>query len=251
MANYYTILDTLKTNLENDSFVNTVTQGDIFAVDLAKQTIFPLCHIIVNNATFESNVIRFNVSLMAMDIVNKSKDEDTDIFNGNDNEVYVLNTMVSVLNRLYEELRRGDLFTDSFQVDGNPTLEPFAERFENYLAGWTMTFDILVPNEMTICDNDTYLVYSQVIDFETTPMNSIIYKCNGNFVTVCYGVNETNITDFVAMLNSNPPVQNQACFLNYGTYYDNGDGRVRLQMNSVQYNSLCSNGNLTLEAIYD
>ncbi len=36
MGNYYTVLDTLKTNLENDPFVNTVTQGDIFGVDLAK-----------------------------------------------------------------------------------------------------------------------------------------------------------------------------------------------------------------------
>ena len=251
MANYYTVLDTLKTNLENDPFVNTVTQGDIFGVDLAKQTIFPLVHIIVNNATFESNIIRFNVSLMAMDIVNKSKDEDTDIFNGNDNEVYVLNTMLSVLNRLYEELRRGDLFTDAFQVDGNPTLEAFAERFENYLAGWTMTFDILVPNEMTICDNDTYLVYTQVIDFVTTPMNSIQYLCDGDFVTACYGTNQNNISDFVDMLNANPPVQNQACFLNYGTYHDNGDGRVRLEMNSVQYASLCPSGVITLNAIYD
>ena len=151
MANYYTILDTLKTNLSSDPFINTVTQGDIFAVDLAKQTIFPLTHIIVNNATFESNVIRFNVSILAMDIVNKSKDEDTNVFDGNDNEIYVLNTMLSVLNRLYEVMRRGDLFTDSFQVDGNPTLEAFSERFENYLAGWTMTFDILVPNDMTVC----------------------------------------------------------------------------------------------------
>ncbi len=66
MANYYTVLDTLKTNLENDPFVNTVTQGDIFGVDLAKQTIFPLVHIIVNNATFESNIIRFNVSYISL-----------------------------------------------------------------------------------------------------------------------------------------------------------------------------------------
>jgi hypothetical protein len=36
-------------------------------------------------------------------------------------------------------------------VDGNASCEPFAERFENYLAGWTMTLDILVPNSMTIC----------------------------------------------------------------------------------------------------
>lgn len=151
MANYYSLLDTLKNHLNNDPFINTVTQGDIFSVDLGKQTIFPLCHIMVNNATFESNIIRFNISLLCMDIVNISKDEATDIFNGNDNEVDVLNTTLSVLNRLYEDLRRGDLFTDAFQVDGSPTVEPFAERFENYLAGWTMTMDILVPNEMTVC----------------------------------------------------------------------------------------------------
>ena len=73
MANFYNILDTLKTHLENDAIVNTVTTGDIFQVDLGKQTIFPLSHIMVNNATFEGNVIRFNVSLLAMDIVDISK----------------------------------------------------------------------------------------------------------------------------------------------------------------------------------
>ena len=75
MANYYNILDTLRTHLENDAIVNTVTTGDIFQVDLAKQTIFPLSHIMVNSATFEGNVIRFNISLLAMDIVDISKDE--------------------------------------------------------------------------------------------------------------------------------------------------------------------------------
>lgn len=151
MANFYNILDTLKNHLEGDAIVNTVTTGDIFQVDLGKQTIFPLSHIMVNNATFEGNVIRFNVSLLAMDIVDISKDEITDIFLGNDNEQDVLNTQLAVLNRLYEMLRRGDLYTNNFMVEGNPSCEPFAERFENYLAGWTMTFDILVANTMTIC----------------------------------------------------------------------------------------------------
>ena len=151
MANYYNILDTLRTHLNNDAIVNTVTTGDIFQVDLAKQTIFPLSHIMVNSATFEGNVIRFNISLLAMDIVDISKDEVTEMFLGNDNEQDVLNTQLAVVNRLYEMLRRGDLYSYNFMVDGNPTCEPFAERFENYLAGWTMTFDILVANTMTIC----------------------------------------------------------------------------------------------------
>ena len=151
MANYYHLLDTLKNHFDNDAFINTITEGDIFKVDLAKQTIFPLAHIIVNSSVIENNMIRFNVSILAMDIVNISKSEDTNIFTGNDNEQDVLNTMYAVLNRLYESLRRGALSSENFMAGGNASLEPFAERFENYLAGWTMTLDILMPNSMTIC----------------------------------------------------------------------------------------------------
>jgi hypothetical protein len=148
---FYQLTETIKEQLLNDVNVNTVTTGDITEIDLSKQTIFPLSHIMVNSATFEGNVIRFNISLLAMDIVDISKDEVTEMFLGNDNEQDVLNTQLAVVNRLYEMLRRGDLYSDNFMVDGNPTCEPFAERFENYLAGWTITFDILVANTMTIC----------------------------------------------------------------------------------------------------
>ena len=148
---YFNIIDKLKTHFESDVLINTVTQGDLFEVDLAKQTIFPLVHIIVNTATFEENVVRYNISILAMDITDISKNETTDKFDGNDNELYILNTMLQVLNRCYDLLRRGDLYSDKFQVDGNPTCEPFTERFENKLAGFTMTCDILIPNGMTIC----------------------------------------------------------------------------------------------------
>ena len=149
--NYFDIIDKLKDHFESDELVNTVTQGDIFEIDLAKQTIYPLVHLIVNTATFEGNVIRYNISILAMDITDVSKTETTDKFEGNDNELYVLNTMLAVLNRCYELLKRGDLYSDKFQVDGSPTCEPFTERFENKLAGFTMTCDILIPNDMTIC----------------------------------------------------------------------------------------------------
>jgi len=149
--NYFDLIDKIKQHFENDALINTVSQGDLFDIDLNKQSIFPLVHIVVNQATFESNVIRFNVSLLAMDIVDISKDETTDKFTGNDNELYVLNTMLAVQNRCYELLKRGDLYTDKFQVDGDPTCEPFTERMENNLSGWTLTLDVLIPNDMTIC----------------------------------------------------------------------------------------------------
>jgi hypothetical protein len=37
-------------------------------------------------------------------------------------------------------------------IDGTPNLEPFTDRFENKLAGWAMTFDVIMMSEMTVCD---------------------------------------------------------------------------------------------------
>jgi hypothetical protein len=86
-----------------------------------------------------------------MDIVDESKDVVTDIFVGNDNEQDVLNTQLEVLNRVVVLLQRGDLYTDLFQIEGTVGCEPFVDRFENKLAGWAATFDVLVKNDMTIC----------------------------------------------------------------------------------------------------
>jgi hypothetical protein len=151
MRGFYDITTTLKNHFISDPIVNTVTEGDIFEVDLNKQTIFPLIHMMINNASFETNVVRFNVSLIAMDIVNISKDATTDVFIGNTNEQDVLNTQLEVLNRAYAFMLHGGLWDDKYVVDGNPNCEPFVERFENNLAGWTMTFDVLIPNDVTIC----------------------------------------------------------------------------------------------------
>ena len=151
MTGYYNLLTKIKEHFDSDPIVNTTTQGDIFRIDLNKQTIFPLVHIIVNSVQFVNNVQQANISVLAMDIVDISKDETTDLFEGNDNELDVLNTQLAVTNRLYEMLRRGTLYDDKYQITGQPTCEPFVDRFDNKLAGWTMTFDVLMPNDMTIC----------------------------------------------------------------------------------------------------
>jgi hypothetical protein len=150
MNGFYKILEVIKDQLELDDFVNTVTQGDIFDVDLSKQSIFPLSHIIVNTVTKEKNVLRYSISVLCMDIVDKSKAETTDIFIGNDNEQDVLNTQLAVALRVVEVFERGEN-TYRWVLDGNPTFEPFTERFENYLSGWALSFDLLLPNDMTKC----------------------------------------------------------------------------------------------------
>ena len=152
MKGFYNLTDKLKDALIAEPFVNTVTFGSLDDVDLNKQTIFPLSHIIVNNTTVGSKTITFNVSILAMDIVDISKEATTDIFVGNDNEQDVLNTQLALLTRIINILQRGDLYTDLYQVQGDVSCEPFVDRFENKLAGWAATFDVVVQNDMTICD---------------------------------------------------------------------------------------------------
>jgi hypothetical protein len=149
-SHYYEITQAIKNKLNQDLFVNTVTIGDIFKVDLNKQTIFPLSHIIINSATYQGVTWNYNISILCMDIVDESKSLTTDIFLGNDNEQDVLNTQLMVVNRFLELLRRGDL-SDDYELINTPSVEFFTERFENKLAGVTVTFEIAIANQMGIC----------------------------------------------------------------------------------------------------
>ena len=123
MSTFYEITTAIKEQLQLDAFVNTVTMGDIFKVDLNK----------------------------CMDIVDESKELITDIFVGNDNEQDVLSTQLMVVNRFLEVLRRG-LLADDYELIGNPSIEFFVDRFENKIAGVTATFDMAIANTMTICN---------------------------------------------------------------------------------------------------
>jgi len=76
---YYLVTETIKEQLLNDVNVNTVTTGDIYDVNLNKQDIFPLSHLIINTIIQGEQTLTFNVSIMAMDIVDQSKTETQDI----------------------------------------------------------------------------------------------------------------------------------------------------------------------------
>jgi hypothetical protein len=138
----YKIIKEIKDALLDEPFVNTVTEGDIFEIDLNKQTMFPLSHIIMNQATHQGNVLSFNITVLLMDIINQKDDS---------NKVDIWNTQLLVATRVLNRLNRGDLRDVFFELTGNPTYEPFTERFENDLAGWAITFDVLVRNDVTIC----------------------------------------------------------------------------------------------------
>tara|TARA_R110000744_G_scaffold68455_2_gene139208 strand:+ start:726 stop:1196 length:471 start_codon:yes stop_codon:yes gene_type:complete len=148
---FYQLTETIKEQLLIDKNINTVTAGDLSDVNLNKQDIFPLGHILINNVIADEQVLTFNITILACDIVNQSKDETADRFRGNNNVQDILNTQLSVLNKLVQRLRMGDLYTDMYQLNGTANLDPFYDRFENQLAGWSATMDIQIYNDIYIC----------------------------------------------------------------------------------------------------
>ena len=151
MKEYYNLIDNIHTYLEGNNNINTVTYGDIFDVDLAKQTLFPLAHIIVNDATFNDHFISFSLNIICMDVVDEFKDNKQTLnpIYGNDNKQDILNTMLSVVNGLQTSLRRGGMNENNYEINDSPTATQFEDRFENLLAGWSLTLNIEIPNNDT------------------------------------------------------------------------------------------------------
>ena len=150
---FFTMLDTLRLYLLEDPNINTCTYGDLAQIDLSKQTIFPLAHLVPNTATVDASgqTITFNVSVILMDIVDISKENKTDIFYGVTNEQFILNTMLAIGNRLFSRFKGGDLRLEGYQANGALNAQPFYQRFENQLAGWNCTFDLTFKNDIYIC----------------------------------------------------------------------------------------------------
>lgn len=153
---FFQLIEILRDSILDNKLINTVTQGDISEVDLDKQSIFPLAHIIVNNAQFSSTIITYSVTVMFMDIVQEGKETGLDITKseiyGDDNENYVLNSMLNTGNHVT------DIFNSGEKNDGNTRInresvqaEPFKDRFENLLAGWSFTFNVETRNNINRC----------------------------------------------------------------------------------------------------
>lgn len=156
MKEFYDLIDKLYEELNSNDFVNTVTFGNIMDVDLAKQSIFPLSHINIQDAVFGEHTITFSMQVIAMDLVDETKENKfaatSEPQKGLDNKHDVLNTQLGVINRLQSRLRRGDLNDDNYVLDTDATATMFEDRFENLMAGWALNLTISIPNnDIIVC----------------------------------------------------------------------------------------------------
>ena len=152
MNNIFKLTDKIKEELQGNALINQVTFGDLFEVDLLKKNIFPLAHVGMASARIGEGVAYIDLSILFLDIVDEQKQEQTDQFYGNDNEHYVLNSMFAAATKTVQELMRGDLYADGFQLESDDvSIEFFSERFEDKLAGVGLDMTIVIKNTLDLC----------------------------------------------------------------------------------------------------
>lgn len=152
MANFYDIIDRLKSEVEELSRFNTTTFGQLDAVDLNRQDIFPLCHIVPQTVTIGTPTSIYQFTVHVLDIVDFNKDDVrrvNDPYLGTDNLQDVLSDTLLSMERVLDSLRRGDAFRDLFQLEGEPVCTPFFESQTNRCAGWSIELSVRIANAST------------------------------------------------------------------------------------------------------
>ena len=147
----YKVVDSIKDEFDNNPFVNQVTMGTLTEVDLLKNTIFPLAHITINNVQLNENNLVFNITIFNLDIVTIIKEDEGNLFFGNDNLMYILTNQLYVINRLVSRLRQRTLYNDGWEISGTPQSDVINKEMENMLAGYQTTINIVVPNDINMC----------------------------------------------------------------------------------------------------
>jgi|TARA_R110000803_G_scaffold92382_2_gene159858 hypothetical protein len=148
--NYNNTIDTLKQLGANHYQIKTVTTGDIWEIDLEKNTLFPLMHVNPINAVAATHQMTLNFQIFIMDLV----------FNDESNEQEVLSDCLSICNDLIGTLKNGESLylsnvdqgeNAAYFTEGDVTIEPFTERFDNSVTGWVFTLPIVIENNYNTC----------------------------------------------------------------------------------------------------
>lgn len=146
----YRIIKSIETEFNSNPFCNKVTMGTLTEIDLAKNTIFPLGHIILDTVSHKENTLAFQITLFNLDIVEISKEVPTDIY-GNDNLIYIWTNQLYVINRLIGRLKQQTIYSDGWELSGEPQSDFINKEMENMLAGFQTTITIIVPNDINVC----------------------------------------------------------------------------------------------------
>ena len=166
---YNNVVNTLLRMAEYHDQIYTTSVGDIWEVDMAKNTKFPLLHINPTTVTTGDSTLTYNFQIFIMDMVDEkadwTKNNASANFSklyktlGNEQDVYneALQIATDFIGMLRHSVQQSTLADDDINApvyftDDQFSIEPFQERFDNLCCGWVFNIGILVHNDFQTCE---------------------------------------------------------------------------------------------------
>jgi len=152
---YYNVLDYFKTIMNNHPSIAQVSQGDISSIDDIQFPTYPLGNVMIGDTTLGTNITEFQIQLIIADKVkNKNNESNPDTneqivpFYNVDDVVDIHANTLGIINDLTSFTQYS---VEAFQINSDIDCVPFADRFNNGLAGWAATFTLTVHNDKNRC----------------------------------------------------------------------------------------------------
>jgi len=164
---YNNVVDTLCRLGEYHEQISTVSVGDIFDINLEKMEKMPLLHINPTSVQTGESELIYNFQLFICDLVSEKDNwqtfqaaQLTKLLDPKNNEQQVWNQTLEICTDFIGMLRHSsrqslagvdDINFPIYFTQDQFTIEPFQERFDNLLCGWTFTMGIKVMNDFDTC----------------------------------------------------------------------------------------------------
>ena len=165
---YNNVIDTLCRLGEYHEQISTVSVGDIFDINLEKMEKMPLLHINPTSVTTGDSELVYNFQLFIADLVSEKDNWKTyqaqgltKLLDPKNNEQQVWNQTLEICTDFIGMLRHSsrqslagvnDINKPLYFTQDQFTIEPFQERFDNLLCGWTFTIGVRVMNDFDTCE---------------------------------------------------------------------------------------------------
>lgn len=161
---YNNAINTLKNIGDNHEQIKTTTTGDIWEINLDKNELFPVMHINPVNVTTGQSELNYNFQIFVMDLVTEDSGWTTTNIQSSSqlsNSQEVLSDTLQICTDIIGMLRHGveqslttvnDIDYPIYFMDGEMTLEPFQERFDNLVTGFVFNITLVTMNDFQSCN---------------------------------------------------------------------------------------------------
>ena len=165
---YNNVVEFLARLAEYHQQIESVSVGDIYDINLEKMQLFPLLHINPVNVTTGQSELLYNFQIFVMDLVSEKDNWQTyqaqgltKLIDTKNNEQQVFNQTLDIATDFIGMLRHSkqqslqgvnDINAPIYFTEGEYTIEPFSERFDNLCCGQVFQIGVRVMNDFQTCD---------------------------------------------------------------------------------------------------